>query len=161
MTLSREMSPRRFVWPALLAAVIFAAGCTSLAGFKKPGLQVVETRLAALERDSAQLTVTLKVTNPNPSEISLTDLKAKLFVADTEVGEASSAQPRITLAANSTVMVPLRVDLPFKSLSGAIQRSLLALAQGSLPYRLTGTVTTNNGLLTMPFDASGEIASRR
>jgi LEA14-like dessication related protein len=145
---------------ALIAAIILT-GCASLETFQKPRIQVIETRLASFDRESLQLTVVLEVDNPNSSEISLTDVKAKLFLADTEIADASTTQKQIRLPANSSVLVPLRIDATYKTLPIALQRSIIALIYGSLPYRISGSLVTNNGLLTVPFEKSGEIAQKR
>jgi len=55
----------------------------------------------------------------------------------------------------------MRVKLDFKTLPAAVSKSALALVSGGLPYRLSGSVTTFNGLLTVPFEKSGDIAKRR
>jgi len=144
-----------------LAAALVLAGCASLETFQKPRIQVAETRLASFDRESLQLTVVLRVENPNDREISLTDVKAKLYLAETEIADATTTQKQIRLPANSSMLVPLRIDASYKTLPIALQRSIISLIYGALPYRISGSLVTNNGLLTVPFERSGEIAEKR
>jgi LEA14-like dessication related protein len=134
------------------------AACTTT--LKKPEVTVAEVRVAGFDPDNVQLTVTLQVHNPNATEISLTDLNAKFWIAQTEAGELEPSQMKYVLTPNATVMLPLKINVPAKSLPTLVQRSVLALIQGGLPYRVQGSVTTSNGLVTIPFDKSGEIGKR-
>jgi LEA14-like dessication related protein len=145
----------------VLAGVGLSLGlvaCTT--ALKKPDITVAEVRVAGFDPDNVQLTVTLKVRNPNAMEISLTDVNAKFWIAETEAGELEPSQLKYVLTPNATVMLPLKINVPAKSLPTLVQRSVLALIQGGLPYRVQGSVTTNNGLVTIPFDKSGEIGKR-
>ena len=145
-----------------LLAVTALAGLTGCGGaLKKPTVEVAEVRVADFDRESAQFTVTLKVTNSNSVELTVSDIQAKFTLADQEVGTAQALQPRYTLPASGTVMLPMRVKLDFKTLPAAVSKSALALVSGGLPYRLSGSVTAFNGLITVPFEKSGDIAKRR
>ena len=152
----------KFRYVALMAAafslVLTISGCSTI--LKKPEVSVAEVRVADIDLERVQLTVTLRVRNPNPVEITLTDLKAKFWIADTEAGLIEPSQLRYVLAASSSVMLPVRVSLTVKSLPAVVQKSLRALIQGGLPYRVEGSVTTGNGLITIPFNKTGEIAKR-
>ncbi len=154
-----SIRPRVFVLLAAgVAALLTLAACGTV--MKKPEVSVAEVRVAGIDLERVQLTVTLRVRNPNPVEITLTDLKAKFWVADTEAGLIEPSQLRYVLAASSSVMLPVRVSLTVKSLPAVVQESLRALIQGGLPYRIEGSVTTGNGLITIPFNKTGEIAKR-
>lgn len=145
----------------LISSVLLLAGCAGMASLQKPTLDVVELRVASFDRESAQLTLTLRVTNPNPQEISLTNVAATLFLVDQEIAQASSNQDKILLPPSSAIVLPLRLDVPFKTLPGALEKGVIAFMQGGVPYRIKGSVTTHNGLLTVPFERSGNILSRR
>jgi LEA14-like dessication related protein len=145
----------------LLAGAALSLGLAACAtALKKPDVSVAEVRVAGFDPDNVQLTVTLKVHNPNATEISLTNLNAKFWIAQTEAGELEPSQLKYVLTPNATVMLPLKINVPAKSLPTLVQRSVLALIQGGLSYRVQGSVTTNNGLVTIPFDQSGEIGKR-
>jgi LEA14-like dessication related protein len=138
------------------SAAMLLTGCG--VALKKPTIEVADVRIASFDRESAQLTVTLRVNNPNSAELGIADLQAKLFLADQEVGTAQGMQPKYTLAANSTIMLPVRVTITFKTLPDALRKSVIALVSGGLPYKVSGSVTTFNGLLTLPFERSGDLA---
>jgi LEA14-like dessication related protein len=159
MMTASVISHRAFSLALTGLALVFGLTACSTA-LKKPDVSVAEVRVAGFDPDNIQLTVTLKVHNPNPAEIGLSDLKAKFWIADTEAGELEPSQPKYVLSANSTVMLPLKINVPAKSLPTLVQRRVLALIQGGLPYRVQGSVATNNGLVTIPFDKSGEIGKR-
>ena len=144
----------------LTAATSLAiTGCAG--GPKKPTLEVAEVRVADIDRESVQLTVTLNVKNNNAVELSVSDIQATLFLADQNVGTAQAVQPRYTLPASGSVMLPLRVRVPIKTLPDALRKGALALINGGMPYKITGSVTTFNGLVTIPFEKSGDVAKRR
>lgn len=143
----------------LLAAVVGLAACGTIA--KKPVIDVADVRIADFNRESAQFTVTLRVQNPNNIDIVITDIQAKLSVAETEIGSAEPAQSRYVITASSTVMLPVRVNIELKTLPEALRRSMVALVAGGVPYKIAGNVTTMNGLATVPFEKSGQIAKMR
>lgn len=148
-----------------LALLLLAAGLAGTMGcssaLKKPTVEVAEVRVADFDRESIQFTVTLRVNNSNPSEITLSNIQAKLSLANQPVGSAQAVQPNYTLPASGTVMLPMRVKVDFKTLPDALKQSALALASGGLPYAISGSVETFNGLVTIPFEKSGDIAKRR
>lgn len=145
---------------AVMAAGLLAA-CAGGGAMKKPVIDVTEVRIANFDRESAQLTVLLRVQNPNNIELNLTDINAKLFLSDQEVAQAEATQPKFTLPAMGSMTLPMRVTVPFKTLPEALKKSTVAMVSGGLPYKLSGSVTTFNGLLTVPFEKTGEIAKRR
>lgn len=144
---------------ACTVLILALPGCSSV--MKKPEIEVSEVRIADFTRETVQLTVILRVRNPNPVEIQLTDINARLFLADQEVARAETAQPRFTLPASGTAMLPMRVDVQLKTLPGVLQKSMLAVVAGGVPYKITGNLTTFNGLMTVPFEKNGELAARR
>ena len=159
------MQPQRAL-TSLLALVLLTAmaslaltGCAG--GLKKPTLEVAEVRVADIDRDAIQLTVTLKVNNGNAVELSVSDIQATVFLADQEVGTSQAVQPRYTLPPSGSVMLPLRVKVPVKALPDALRKGVVALIGGTMPYKITGSVTTFNGLITIPFEKSGDVARRR
>lgn len=147
----------------LLAAGLSALllmGCSS-GPLRKPSIEVAEVRVADFDRESVKFTVTLRVDNPNPIDITINDIQARFYLADQETGKVESVQPKYTLPASAAVMLPLRVTITLKELPDTMKRSALSLIGGDLPYAITGTVTTLNGLSTVSFEKSGNIAKRR
>lgn len=144
---------------ACAALIVALPGCSS--ALKKPEIEVSEVRVADFTRETVQLTVILRVRNPNPVEIQLTDINAKLFMSDQEVAQAETAQPKFTLQPSGATMLPMRVNVQLKTLPTILQKSALAIVSGGVPYKITGSATTFNGLLTVPFEKAGELAARR
>ncbi len=147
----------RFIAAACLTLGL--AACSSV--IKAPTVEVAEVRLASIDREGVQLTVSLRVTNPNPVDITLTDLKANLAIAGQPVGDAESLSTKTTLQSRAAVTVPMRVSVPFKTIPETLRQGLMAVGGGSLPYKITGSASTMNGVLTIPFEKSGVIAKRR
>jgi LEA14-like dessication related protein len=148
---------------ALVIAMVGGAALLTGCGMapKKPTIEVADVRVANFDRETAQFTVTLRVSNPNSTELTMSELKAKLFLADQEVGTAEGTQPKYVLPANSTIMLPVRVSIAFKTLPDVLRKSLVAIVSGGLPYKVSGSVTTFNGLLTIPFERSGDLGKPR
>lgn len=144
---------------AMLACMALLAGCGS--ALKKPTVEVADARVANFDRDTAQFTVTLKVDNPNSTELTISDIQAKFFLVDEEVGTAEGAQPKYILPASGSVMLPVRVNVTFKTLPDVLRKSLIALVSGGLPYKISGSITTFNGLTTIPFERKGDLAKPR
>lgn len=146
-----------FIAAAVTACAL--AGCAS--AIKSPQVEVTEVRLASVDREGVQFTVSLRVTNPNPIEITVTDLKADLSVAGQLIGKAETLSAKTLLSAQTAVTVPMRVSVAFKALPEALRQSLIAAGSGSLPYKIAGNATVANGLIQIPFEKAGEIARRR
>ncbi|WVN41169.1 LEA type 2 family protein [beta proteobacterium MWH-UniP1] len=144
---------------AMLVFAALLAGCGS--ALKKPTVEVADARVANFDRDTAQFTVTLKVDNPNSTELTISDIQAKFFLVDEEVGTAEGTQPKYILPANGSVMLPVRVNVTFKTLPDVLRKSLIALVSGGLPYKISGSITTFNGLTTIPFERKGDLAKPR
>jgi LEA14-like dessication related protein len=145
----------------LIPLLLAIAGCSGGA-LKKPSIALTELRISELSRETLGLTISLKVDNPNPVELTLTDIRADLFLTDAPVGKAESIQPRVTLPASGSITLPMRLQVPLKTLPDALRKSLTALAGGGgIPYRINGSVTTFNGLLDVPFSTTGNLGLRR
>ncbi|MBU3725635.1 MAG: LEA type 2 family protein [Burkholderiaceae bacterium] len=145
-----------------IATICLTLGLTACgSAIKAPTVEVAEVRLANIDRESVQLTVSLRMTNPNPIDISISDLKAELSIAGQPVGNAESLAGKTTLQSRAAVTLPMRVSVPFKALPETLRQSLIAMGNGALPYKISGSASAMNGVLTIPFEKSGEIARRR
>ncbi|MEY2681541.1 MAG: hypothetical protein RIQ66_102 [Pseudomonadota bacterium] len=145
-----------------IAAAVMACALTGCASaIKSPQVEVAEVRLASIDREGVQFTVSLRVTNPNPIEITVADLRADLSIAGQLIGKAETLSAKTSLSAQTAVTVPMRVSVAFKALPEALRQSLIAAGSGSLPYRIAGSATIANGLIQIPFEKVGEVARRR
>jgi len=144
----------------LIALSMLLIGCSS--AVKKPTITLADIRIAEMTRDTLGLTVGLKVDNPNAVELTLSNIRADLFLADAPIGKAESMQSRVTLPPSGSVTLPLRLNLELKTLPEAVRRSVINMAAGGgVPYRVNGSVTTFNGLLDIPFNHTGSLGWRR
>jgi len=134
----------------------FLASCTSI--LKPPSASVDNARLVDVTTEAINVSVLLTLSNPNSLEITLSNIKAKFFLSDVEAGTISSVQKEHTLPANGKVSIPLRVQIPIKSLPEALKRSAIGLIRLNLPYQITGSVDVANGIITVPFERKGSLS---
>jgi LEA14-like dessication related protein len=134
------------------------SGCSS--AIKAPTLKVADVRVASLDRDQLVLTVTLDAQNPNAIDLNLSDIQAKISLAGEAVATVNSVQPTVRLPASGTVTVPIRIQIGLQGAPAVIKKSAVALLTGGLGYQVKGSVTTFNGLITVPFEKSGTVNPR-
>jgi len=99
--------------------------------------------------------VSLSINNPNPYPLPVKLATYRFVLADsTEVGRGQSAAP-FTLPAHDSTTVQLPVDVSWQGLRAAARD---ASRDGTVDYRLTGTVTLDTPLgdPNVPFDAVGK-----
>jgi LEA14-like dessication related protein len=157
---------RRVVRLVVIAAAVL--GLVALAGLvsgcsgaiKPPTLQVADVRVASLDRDSLVLTVTLSANNSNSIDLNLSDIQAKISLAGEEIATANSVQPSVRLPASGSVAVPIRLQIGLQGAPAVLKKSAVALLTGGLPYQVKGSVTTLNGLITVPFEKSGMVSPK-
>jgi LEA14-like dessication related protein len=142
---------------ALLGALALS-GCSS--AIKAPNLKVADVRVASLDRDQLVLTVTLDAQNPNSIDLNLSDIQAKISLSGEAVATVNSVQPTVRLPASGTVTVPIRIQIGLQGAPAVIKKSAVALLTGGLGYQVKGSVTTFNGLITVPFEKSGTVNPR-
>jgi LEA14-like dessication related protein len=115
-------------------------------------------RLLDLDSEAANVIVVLKVSNPNGVDVSVSNIKAAFFLAGQEVATVQALQNKHTLPARGSLSIPMRARVPLKTLPEAVRRSAIALMRFDLPYRVSGSVDVVNGLVTVPFEKSGNFA---
>lgn len=117
----------------LVLATFLLASCSSI--LKPPSASVDNSKLVDVTAKAINVSVLLTRSNPNSLEISLSNLKAKFFLSDVEAGAISSVQKQYTLPADGKVSIPLRVQIPIKSLPEALKRSAIGLIRLNFPTR--------------------------
>lgn len=134
-----------------LLLALLCAGC-ALTG-PAPEVEVASVELRGAGGLSQELGVTLCVTNPGASEISLRRIRVALDAAGAPLAEGVSEVPvRVPPGASATV--PFTVVTTVANLGPQIA----AVAQtGALDYRLHGSVTLDTLGLTLPFSRSGRL----
>jgi LEA14-like dessication related protein len=150
----------RLTW--LLAPFLLIVGCAGPAGVSiKPTIEAVDMRVGQFDREGAQVTVTLRVYNPNQVSIPLENLAADLQIQGETVLSLKAMQPVHQLAAQSSVSIPLSGRVEFKTLPSSLSRVALSLVSGLLEVRVVGTGTTGNGLIPLRYEKSGRLEAPR
>ena len=140
----------------VLLAAMTLFGCAN--PIKSPTASVEDVRLLDLDSEAANVIVVLKVSNPNGVDVSVSNIKAAFFLAGQEVATVQALQSKHTLPARGSLSIPMRARVPLKTLPEAVRRSAIALMRFDLPYRVSGSVDVVNGLVTVPFEKSGNFA---
>jgi LEA14-like dessication related protein len=154
----RAFPKHSFWWVLALLGALTLGGCSS--AIKPPTLQVADVRVASLDREQLVLTVTLNAKNPNAMDLNLSEIQAKISLAGEAVATVNAVQPNVSLPASGSVTVPIRMQISLQGLSATLKKSALALLTGGMPYSIQGSVTTLNGLMTVPFERSGSVNPR-
>lgn len=145
--------PGRRLLPVSFAAVLCGAlsACAPLQQvFQVPQVAVQDLRLTRLTLPGglgaapvADLSLTLRVTNPNPLPLRLANLGGTLVIDGFEVGQVSF--PNVAIPARGEAQQPAELSIPVSLNTAA---SFLKVARGQLvTYRLDGQFSTDLGPL--------------
>lgn len=147
------LAPTRLA-PAALAALAFSlSACTPQQALgtvaKVPTFETQSIRLSSVRLGSgaqAELTVTLRVNNPNAFPIRLKNFHTDLFLSGQRSAQVDL--PNINLPAHGSALQTAHVRLPINLASAS---ELLRVARGEqVAYRLDGTFTADLGALGQP-----------
>ncbi|MFT3906315.1 MAG: LEA type 2 family protein [Steroidobacteraceae bacterium] len=144
---------------ALVAGVAMLSGCASLLPkLEAPKLDVAGIAWKGGSMSRQKITVTLKVSNPNDRQISVSSIDCRIAVAGHDFASGATAKAFVVPALGDT-----QFDLDLTAdLVTALQ--VLAEEQNSrdIAYRLTGELHLAAGLLrNVPFTKDGRIALRK
>jgi LEA14-like dessication related protein len=140
----------------LTGAFLTIIGCAGPGGASlKPSVELQDVRVGGFDRDGVDLTVTLRVVNPNPVEIPLEDLTAEIKLSGQLVATAKAAQAKYRLTPQQAISLPLTARVAFKTLPDVLRQSALAIVSGGLRYAVSGSATTGNGLIPLRFSKEG------
>ena len=141
-----------------LAAVTILAipSCSKIAerAFARPVIAVRGVKVHSVGLTGGSLDVALFISNPNPYPLPVRRASYRFTLSDsTEVGRGESAAA-FTLPAHDSTEVRLPVDVSWQGLRAAARD---ASRDGTVDYRLTGTVTLDTPLgdPNVPFDIAG------
>jgi LEA14-like dessication related protein len=131
--------------------------CSRLAerAFSRPVIGVSGVKVRSVGLTGGAIEVSLSISNPNPYPLPVKLATYRFVLTDsTEVGRGQSAAP-FTLPAHDSTTVQLPVDVSWQGLRAAARD---ASRDGTVDYRLTGTVTLDTPLgdPNVPFDAVGK-----
>ncbi|MFB9993922.1 LEA type 2 family protein [Deinococcus oregonensis] len=132
---------------ALSAAVV---GCAPLQqAVQVPTFEVQSVRLNSLTllgNPTANVTLRVKVGNPNPVPVRLANIASRLILDGQDVGTVNL--PNVNLPARGETVQDANLSLPLSLNAGA---AFLNIARGQqVSYRLDGTFTADLGVLGQP-----------
>jgi LEA14-like dessication related protein len=162
MTQRRNPIPEAFVPISTRARLCLTAvtilaipSCSKIAerAFARPVIAVRGVKVHSVGLTGGSLDVALFISNPNPYPLPVRRASYRFTLSDsTEVGRGESAAA-FTLPAHDSTAVRLPVDVSWQGLRAARDAS----RDGTVDYRLTGTVTLDTPLgdPNVPFDIAG------
>jgi len=128
------------------------AGCALVTG-SPPQVEVAAVQVRGAGLLDQSLAVTLCVTNPNASELSLRRIAVAVDAEGSPLAEGVSDTP-VRLPPGSSVLVPLTVVSTVRNLGPQL---LGVISTGALDYRLHGTVTLDTLGIAVPFSRGGRL----
>ena len=151
---------KRLLTLLLTGAFLTITGCAGPGGASlTPTVELQDVRVAGFDREWVDLTITLRVVNPNSVEIPLEDLTADIRLSGQLVATAKSVQAKYRLTPQQAISLPLTARIEFKNLPDVLRQSALAIVSGGLGYAVTGSATTGNGLIPLRFSKEGVLRS--
>jgi hypothetical protein len=155
----QEMSKRIRASLAILPAALLLAGCATLGEvIQPPQFSVAQNRPAELQLigpslqnpvGGVSIRLWANVANPNPMGIVLSALNGALALEGTEAARVAFPLGLPLPAARDTV-IPLDISVSFTNVPRLADVVSRAMTQGSVAYRLNGTVAVDAGLLGQP-----------
>ncbi len=139
-----------------LATLLAASACSGIAerAFTRPTIAVRGVKLKSVGLTGGSIEVALFIANPNPYPLPVHRATYLFALKDsTEIGRGESAAA-FTLPAHDSTVVDLPVDVSWQGLRAAARD---ASRDGTVDYRLTGTVTLDTPLgdPNVPFESAG------
>lgn len=137
----------------LLILLLTLSACSNLA-LKKPDVQVADIQLGNTSLLEQDITVMLRVQNPNDRTLSAKGLGFDLNVNGKKIASGLSAQP-ISLPAMGETTVPLLIHT---SILDWLKLASDAIKQGkpAVHYTITGQIQQIDGWGTLPFTREGD-----
>jgi LEA14-like dessication related protein len=147
-----------FIASVASAAAVFSAlhGCSSIAKsvIQEPKVTLAHVSVQKVDLTGATIGVGVQVENPNPFKLRLDSLKYKLEVGGKQITE--SELPDIAeVGGHSTQVIEIPVPVKFQDIYNS---ALDFLQKTTSHYHITGEARF--GLLTIPFDHSGDMKLR-
>jgi Conserved secreted protein len=88
--------------------------CVSLSGcaikFGKPEIQNISHEWGAVTNSTTEVITNITVYNPNPISLPLKDVRTKVYMGNTEMGEGSALQSDIKANSESTIVISTKIE---------------------------------------------------
>ncbi len=147
---------RRALRPApVLAMLLLAGGCASVANLEAPKLSVVSMKVQSADLFSQRMQVRMRVLNPNDRELPVKSISYRIEVNDSELAQGLSDTP-FTVPALGEAEFDVQVTA---NLATALSQMLSRRGStDTIEYRLVGNVALSSGFLRrIPFDERGSV----
>lgn len=142
--------------PYCLVALLLLAACATLSKpWTAPEIRPLGLRPAELRADRQSFLLNLLVKNPNDRTLPIKAMTYRLSLDGSEIASGASALER-QIPAFGEETVDLEVNGNLMSLISRIPS--LALGGRDLEWKIAGTVTVADGLLTLPYRYSGTVS---
>jgi LEA14-like dessication related protein len=146
--------PYRCAALALLAVLV--SGCAGLGAYREPprvSLVSIQPReMGVLEQ---RYGLKLRIMNPNDTALPVAGMQYSLQINDREFAYGVSRQP-VSIPAYGEAVLDVDVVSNLLSVLRRLQEESTA-KPGSLTYRLSGSLSLENRIGTLPFDYHGEL----
>jgi len=143
-----------------LAALALLEACTSLggAGFRRPDVEFRSAEVRVADLEGATVMCRFRVSNPNPTDLSVARVTWQLAVRGQRLAEGSLPEG-VHLPANGSAEIAVPARVQFNDLGGLWS---LALSREEIPYELRGTAGVDSpvGVVDLPFKHSGTLPVR-
>lgn len=141
----------------VFACLVLLGGCALVPKFEEPQLDVVDVHLLRGDLLQQELSVTMRVHNPNQRALSVRSIQYEVQLEGEEFAHGESQREFIVPAHGDT-----QFDLSVTANAlGAILRLLGGGRRNSVEYQVSGIVTLATGLKrSIPFDERGEFRLR-
>lgn len=130
-------------------------GCTSLMGLKDPKAQIIDVKIQKLQMDGGILNLVCEIENPNAVDLQVDHIEYKLSLNQKELTSSEISQPT-KLLANQKTLVQIPISFKYADIFSGLGDLLNAKP---VSYSVTGKAKM--GLLTLPFEKTGEIKLTR
>lgn len=135
-----------------IAALSLVAGCASFTRLEPPKLEATSVRIVSVALPTVNMVLGLTLANPNPRDVTIASLDARLSIDGQAVATARLPAPA-TLPANGTTTVMLDARGDASAALGSLGRTLGAARP--LNYEIAGEATLADGT-RFPFWRRGE-----
>ncbi len=156
----RLRPPVGYLFCALL--VLLAAGCTTMVRKDPPRIQVADIRPGEVKAMEAHFLVTLRVINPNDSDLSVKGLSCDLSINGRRIASGVSSDSRVIPAFGSDTL-EVQAYSSMVSMAGAVigmfrQAQRTGGGPEEIDYELSGKLKLGGFSASVPFSTKGRLS---
>ncbi len=150
----------RYLLCALI--VLLTAACTTMVRKDPPRIQVADIRPGEVKAMEAHFLVTLRVINPNDSDLSIKGLSCDLAINGRRIASGVSSDSRVIPAFGSDTL-EVKVYSSMVTMAGAVigmlqQARHTGRGPEEIDYELSGKLKLGGFFSSMPFSTKGRLS---